>query len=273
MKIICLIRPEPPCVYFVNRIHEEHQVSLAVVETVPAREQLQAKLRSRGLAGVREACLNRARKRARHGKSTRDYERYFGDRWRALHDSVPIMECDDINAQEVLDRLAAEKPDLILDHGTSIVKDETLQTADLALNLHWGLSPYYRGTNCTEWALINWDPYNIGVTIHKLTKIIDGGSLLAQARATVEPQDTVDSINMQLTCLGTDLALGVIRKLERGEEIRFVDQDCALGYLGTNKQWSAALRTHVAYIERSGAIARMLKSPARRQKLPIVQPE
>ena len=273
MKTICLIRPEPPYVNFVNRIHEKHQVALAVVETVPARKQLGAKLRSRGLAGVREACINRARRRVRRGRFTNDCERYLGDSWRALHESVPVMECSDINAQEVLDRLTAERPDLILDHGSSIVKDEILQTADLALNLHWGLSPYYRGTNCTEWALINWDPYNIGVTIHKLTKIIDGGSILAQARATVEPHDTVNSINMQLTSLGTDLVLRVVRKLKRGEELKFVDQDSALGYLGTNRQWTAALRTHVAYIQRSGAIARMLKSPARRQKLPIVELE
>ena len=88
-----------------------------------------------------------------------------------------------------------------------------MATSDLALNLHWGLSPYYRGTHCTGWALINWDPYNIGVTIHKLTQRIDGGSILAQKRAVIKPGDTVNSINMQLTQLGTELVIKIIDKI------------------------------------------------------------
>jgi len=271
VKIICLIRPEPQFIYFVNRIHEEHGVSLAVVETVPALDRLRTKLKRQGLAGVWQSSINRARNRARAARFARDCRRHFGDRSGALDGSVPNVQCRDINAKDILARLEAEKPDLILDHGTSIVDDALLQTADLALNLHWGLSPYYRGTNCTDWALINWDPHNIGVTIHKLSRVIDGGSILAQARASIEPDDNVDSINMKLTCLGTDLVLSAIRRLERGEQLSFAAQQHSLGYLGTSGQWSTALRAHVAWLERSGAIAQMLKSPARRSKLPIVE--
>ena len=88
------------------------------------------------------------------------------------------MVVADNNSTEVARRLTALKPDLILDHGTSIVSDSIIETAPLALNLHWGLSPYYRGTFCTEWALINHDPRNIGVTIHRLAKAVDGGDIL-----------------------------------------------------------------------------------------------
>ena len=31
-------------------------------------------------------------------------------------------------------------------------RDELLAAVPLALNIHWGLLPYYRGTHCTEWA-------------------------------------------------------------------------------------------------------------------------
>lgn len=273
MKIVCLIRPEPQFIYFVNRVHEEHGVSLAVVETVPHIDRTRTKLQLQGLAGVWQALTNRARKQARAARFARDCRRYFGDRSSALEKSVRVMYCRNINAQDVLARLESEKPDLILDHGSSIVGDALLQTADLALNLHWGLSPYYRGTNCTDWALINWDPYNIGVTIHRLSRIIDGGSIWAQARASIEPHDSVESINMKLTCLGTDLVLEAIRRLERGEQLQFAVQERSLGYLGTSRQWSTALRAHVAWIERSGAIAQMLKNPSRRTELPIVEVE
>ncbi len=273
MRIVCLIKHEPPFVYFVNRVHAEHGVSLVVVESPSARRRLRRKRRSRGTGGIWEIARNRSRRLARRGRFADDYRTHFGDSWEAIDPAVPVLHTENINAPEVHERLAAERPDLILDHGSSIVDDRILDTAGLALNLHWGLSPYYRGTDCTDWALINWDPFNIGVTIHKLTRIIDGGSVLAQARATVEPDDTVNSINMQLTRLGTDLVVRAISKLEAGEELAYVAQDRGLGFLDLSRNWSSALRRHVEFIEDSGTVARMLRTPARKQKLPIVELE
>ena len=141
----------------------------------------------------------------------------------------------------------------------------------MALNLHRGLSPYYRGTYCTEMALVNWDPYNIGVTIHKLTRIIDGGSILAQERPIIENGDTVSSIDMQLTQLGTELISRVIDKIEAGEELHPEKQDVSLGFLTLNRHWSKHLRKQIRYVEKNNLIQQMLKKPARKKKLPIVE--
>ena len=63
------------------------------------------------------------------------------------------------------------------------------------------LSPYYGGTRCTEWALLHWDCCNIDVTVHELTAEIEGGKIVGQARAELVPENTVHSINVQLTAL------------------------------------------------------------------------
>jgi methionyl-tRNA formyltransferase len=158
-----------------------------------------------------------------------------------------------------------------LDHGTGIVRDELIESVPLALNVHWGLSPYYRGTHCTEWALVNWDPYNIGVTLHRLSREIDGGGVVSQARAQITPDDTVHSINMQLTQLGTALARGALTRLDQGHQLVFHSQDHAQGLLTLNRQWSRTLTRQMRYIENQGLIGRMLKHPARRARLPIVE--
>ena len=269
-KIVCLIRSDPAFIYFVNRVNERHKVSLVVVESPSFKRRLATKINSSGIPGLVEALKNQVSRRINQKKHALDHDRYFGDKWMTFSDQIPILRVDDINSQVVYERLKQERPDLILDHGTSIVKDNILETSALALNLHRGLSPYYRGTYCTEMALINWDPHNIGVTIHKLTKIIDGGSILAQERPIIENGDTVSSIDMQLTYLGTELIIRAIDKIEAGEELKFEKQDVSLGFLTLNRHWTKHLRKQVRHVEKNKLIGQMLKKPARKKKLPIV---
>lgn len=272
LKIICLVRLNPAQVYFLNRIHRTHKIALAIVESPLVRPSLLCRVQEKGVMGSLEDIAQRLLKGA--DKRTKDYaacDRFFGDQWRTVHDDIPILTTHDINSKEVYELLAKEKPDLILDHGTSLVKDHILDTAGLALNLHWGLSPYYRGAYCTEWALLNWDPHQIGVTIHKLAKEIDGGDLLAQKRAVISSGDTVHSINMQLTKLGVDLILTVIDRLKAGQKLVFHKQDHSLGLMTSVKQWSRRLRKQVEDIEHKGLVKEMLARPARREKLPIIE--
>jgi methionyl-tRNA formyltransferase len=269
-KIVCLIRSDPPFVYFVNKINEEHKVSLVVLESPCFKRRLLRKIHSDGISGLTEALRSRLSRMTHRKKYLSNYNDLFQDQWETMSRDIPVLEADDINSEAVYQRLKQEGPDLILDHGTSIVKDHILETSALALNLHRGLSPYYRGTYCTERALLNWDPYNIGVTIHKMNRIIDGGSILAQKRPIIESGDTVHSIDCRLTKIGTELVIEAIDKLESGEELQFRKQDVSLGFLTLNKHWTKYLRKQIQYIERNNLIQRMLRRPARRQKLPIV---
>lgn len=46
------------------------------------------------------------------------------------------------------------------------------------LNIHMGLSPYYRGSSCNFWALYDNNPHLVGATIHMLSKGLDSGDML-----------------------------------------------------------------------------------------------
>lgn len=50
-----------------------------------------------------------------------------------------------------------------------------------ALNIHMGLSPYYRGSSCNFWALHDNNPQYVGATIHMLSKGLDSGPMLYHA--------------------------------------------------------------------------------------------
>lgn len=270
---VCLIRPNPALFYFANELNRRSPLALVVLETRP-QSTLSRRLRQLFRAAGAPADIDPVRLPRRRVRAAQavDCERFFGDAWRFLDPKIPLLVVPDINSPEVRERLAAMRPEVVIDHGTSIVRNEVLAAVPLALNIHWGLSPYYRGTHCTEWALLNWDPYNIGVTLHRLTRDIDGGGVVAQARAEISPHDTVHSINMQLTRLGTQLAARAIEEVAAGRPLQFHSQDHSQGLLTLNRQWSRPLGRQIRYLERRGLIARMLKHPARKARLPIVEP-
>ncbi|MGC9489959.1 MAG: formyltransferase family protein [Thermovirgaceae bacterium] len=74
--------------------------------------------------------------------------------------------------------------------GTSIMTAGSLDRIGLPLvNLHLGLSRYYRGLNCTYWALVDGRPEACGVTVHLVEKGLDSGPILAEKKILPDPGD------------------------------------------------------------------------------------
>src|SRR3546814_5797304 len=105
-------------------------------------------------------------------------------------DLIEQLRTTDINSVAVRAAIEKIRPDVIVCQGTTLVRDATIAGVPFPLNIHAGLSPRYRGSRCTEWAVACGDVLNIGVTVHRLTKDIDGGAILGQARVQVRPEDT-----------------------------------------------------------------------------------
>jgi folate-dependent phosphoribosylglycinamide formyltransferase PurN len=271
LRIACLVQDAPPRRHFVSRIHEAVPVDLLIVERGGTTTAPTSRPRHMSPSDVADAVRNRLRHRLDSARRRDDWQHWFGDRWRAFPTEIPRMDVPSINDPSVVARLAADHIDVVVDHGTTIVRDAVLSAVRTAYNLHWGLSPYYRGTACTEWALLNWDPFTIGVTIHRLTRQIDGGGIVAQARAVISSDDTPHRIDMQLTALGTELTVRILQRLSRGETLVEYPQDFTKGFLTLNRQWSRPLARQIDHLLAKGLIGQMLKTPARRGLVPIVE--
>jgi len=75
--------------------------------------------------------------------------------------------------------LEAEKPDIIVVYGTTILKPHIFTKPRLVtLNMHTGLSPHYRGDSTLFWPVFYDDPDHLGVTVHKLVADVDGGDIV-----------------------------------------------------------------------------------------------
>lgn len=99
-----------------------------------------------------------------------------------------------VEAYQFIDNLS---PDLIILFGSSIIREPLLTTySGRIINMHLGLSPYYRGSATNFWPLVDKKPECVGVTIHHATLKVDGGAILMQAR----PDASVDDNSHDLGC-------------------------------------------------------------------------
>jgi len=272
VRVVCFVGGiGAPFAHFVNSIHESYSIDLIVLERRTFGDRLIRKIKS----GPFKFLLLHIPRFLKDKLSSRKVEeicnQQFGDSWKRFPDDVPILRVDNINSPKVVAKLEGLKPDIILDHGTSIIKKNVLSLASYAFNLHWGLSPYYRGTHCTEWALIHWDPNNVGVTIHALSDAIDGGDIVGQERILISSQDSVFSINMRLTVAGTKIIKRIIGMLNTGQKPEFVKQDLSIGLLTGMRQWSSELDAHVLQLTRKNNFQRLIKMPIVRKKHKIIE--
>jgi len=78
--------------------------------------------------------------------------------------------------------------------GASFIKEKLCEKLidGGAINIHMGISPYYRGSSCNFWALYDNRPDMVGATIHWLGKGLDSGDMLFHVfpkPALVDPFD------------------------------------------------------------------------------------
>ena len=80
------------------------------------------------------------------------------------------------------------KSDFYIVFGSSYIKGELVDflIKKKAINIHAGVSPYYRGTDCNFWALYDDNPHLVGSTIHLISKGLDSGPMLYHAMSNLK---------------------------------------------------------------------------------------
>ena len=78
--------------------------------------------------------------------------------------------------------------DIFIVFGSSFIKKDLVNFLidHNALNIHLGISPYYRGMDCNFWALFDNNPHLVGATIHLLSKGLDSGPILYHALSEIK---------------------------------------------------------------------------------------
>ncbi len=147
---------------------------------------------------------------------------------------------DSHNGQECAAILKKESPDIIVVYGTRIIRSHISSHARLiCMNMHTGLSPFYRGDSTLFWPVFFNDRDNLGVTVHQLVDEVDGGAIAATANIAYSPGDTEADLFAKGVKAGTEIYLQAVadalagklelipQNLSAGKEFRWMDRTVA----------------------------------------------
>ncbi|MBI2374217.1 MAG: hypothetical protein HYV07_09470 [Deltaproteobacteria bacterium] len=195
---------------------------------------------------------------------------FFGGQQPALTDRLDVPH-GTINSPEVLSWVREREPEFVLLYGSGIVKPPLLELyASRIVNMHLGLSPYYRGSGTNFFPLVNRQPECVGATIHLAVLKVDAGSILAQTRPPAAVTDRAHELGCKAIVAGVDAMVRALAAFAGGKLVP-QPQDLSVGSAYKNKDFSAdAVRKAWLNFD-SGMMAEYLDDAARRlSKFPIV---
>lgn len=142
--------------------------------------------------------------------------------------------------------------DLFVVFGASYIKPPLVDVLidRRAINIHMGVSPYYRGSSCNFWAMFDGNPDLVGATIHRLSRGLDNGDILFHVRpapAAIDPFEFgMRAVEAAHEGLVAAMSQGDIRNFptipqDRSLEVRYTrnrdfDDETAAAYLARAPQ-------------------------------------
>ena len=125
-----------------------------------------------------------------------------------------------LNTPETLAFFEDVAADTVVVYGTNLVKPPLLNHwPGRMINLHLGLSPYYRGTATNFYPLLNEEPEYVGATIHLLDAGVDSGPILRHARPRIQAGDMPHTIGCKAILAGIEALVAVLSDLDRGRVV------------------------------------------------------
>jgi methionyl-tRNA formyltransferase len=144
--------------------------------------------------------------------------------WAETH-SVPFVEAEDVNAPQMLQKIAGYKPDLIVvvAFGQKIGNELIKLPPKGAINVHASLLPKYRGAAPINWAIINGETQT-GICIITVAEKMDAGDILGRVATEIKPDETASELHDRLAKLAAPLLLETLDKIADGSAI-YAKQD------------------------------------------------
>jgi folate-dependent phosphoribosylglycinamide formyltransferase PurN len=122
------------------------------------------------------------------------------------------------NSDPVFKWIMEKAPQYLILYGSSIIRQRLLKAFDRrTINMHLGLSPYYRGSGTNFWPLVNGEPELVGVTIHLASLDVDAGAILKQVRPKISVEDRNHDIGCKAIIAGTEAMITTLKEYEAGK--------------------------------------------------------
>lgn len=218
LSVMILCGCSPRHLYVANRLCEVAR-PLAIVQETGAQLDARKVLKLLRPATLRRKAWRWLRDRQRYAGGG-EARFFFGSAESRLARKDLRVKVPHINHSDVLALADRLQPDVIAVFGTSLIRGPLLAKGRLGIfNLHGGLSPWYRGADCTFWALYNGEPEQVGCTLHRIDAGIDTGELIAHVCPEVGERDDELTLFWRAVRESASAYAELFERLERGERL------------------------------------------------------
>jgi folate-dependent phosphoribosylglycinamide formyltransferase PurN len=194
---------------------------------------------------------------------------FFGEAVKSLGDesNPKKIQRGQINDKGIVGEIEKSDANLLVCYGSSLIKSSLIKTYKRRfLNVHLGLSPYYRGSGTNIWPLINGEPEMVGATFMHLDEGIDTGEIIHQIRADFFVGDSPHSIGNRLIKKMTSTCCEVISSFD---QLLTQVQPAFRGKLYSVKDFNSEACSKLYANFDSGMIANYLEN-SERISLPVI---
>lgn len=122
------------------------------------------------------------------------------------------------------------RPEVVIVLGGPVYPTAFLESAQLIVNYHSGISPLYNGASTIRFAFANEHPHLCGGTLMTMNATIDGGAILAHFLPAVESGDTPASLFLKTVTGATTIFDRFLRHLTTSSHFSSVPQPRPLFY-------------------------------------------
>jgi methionyl-tRNA formyltransferase len=150
----------------------------------------------------------------------RKAEKLFVKRLDFSGELKPDYKFKNINDPQALRAAEEFSPDLILVFGTSLLRKKWFDLEIPIVNSHLGIIPRYRGWMSWFWAVLEEEFDSVGISIHYVTKIPDGGELILQDHVDISTLEKIDLPHLlfAVTRLVKENIVRAIAKIQMSEK-------------------------------------------------------
>ena len=159
--------------------------------------------------------------------SEKDFFSFYTNNFKDNSNNL-ICKSGFISTNKCFDQIKEMKPDLILVFGASILKGKIIKKfKGKIINIHLGLSPYYRGAGTNYFPIINEEPEFIGASFMFLDEGIDTGEIFHQIQAKIYTGDTFHQLCNRLILDCFEISKKLIlnfNKIKRKRQIKSIQK-------------------------------------------------
>ena len=131
-----------------------------------------------------------------------------------------------MNNEAIYKEIQSFNPDAMIVFGSSIIREPILSLGkkNKFINLHLGLSPYYKGNGTNFWPFINDELEFLGSTILHIDSGIDTGDIITHVRPEIAEDDNVHSLGCKIIRDSANAIIDILKLIKDDQEINRIPQ-------------------------------------------------